>query len=172
MHDVRIAQEAARSAVSSFAANQQGNQPTPSYQSGFVPYSSAAHNAAVQPRAGQEGKTFKRAIFTFSRLVYNFTNEHQRMVKKNSEDLLKWVACKFLCQEQCSKGSPNKWTKTTMPCVPLSSVRKCWCKGQISWLKLPLRRWLLLRVLLPVHPILKLSRWDFQLRDYRGLEVI
>lgn len=108
MHDVRIAQEAARSAVSSFAANQQGNQPTPSYQSGFVPYSSAAHNAAVQPRAGQEGKTFKRAIFTFSRLVYNFTNEHQRMVKKNSEDLLKWVACKFLCQEQCSKGSPNK----------------------------------------------------------------
>jgi hypothetical protein len=112
MHDARIAQEAARSAVSSFAANQlgdqQGNQPTPSYQSGFVPYSSAAHNAAVQPRAGQEGKTFKRAIFTFSRLVCNFTNEHQRMVKKNSEDLLKWVACKFLCQEQCSKGSPNK----------------------------------------------------------------
>lgn len=58
MHDTQIAQEAAKSAVLSFAATQLSNQqgqPAPTYNSGFIPYSSAVHTAPVQPQAVQEG---------------------------------------------------------------------------------------------------------------------
>jgi hypothetical protein len=117
MHDARIAQEAARSAVSSFAANQlgdqQGNQPTPSYQSGFVPYSSAAHNAAVQPRAGQEGAVQQGQPQQMNQdnNAMRSAQQCQEMLMQGANQLAQTATAQMTAAQSLAASAPNPETQ-------------------------------------------------------------